>query len=308
MNSQVDSSVHAPDSTGGIAGEVAFPLDSGVVVKLPHHHHTNSYHHVAFKEPLLRAIANHLIVNGVVPRNSGIIDLGSWIGDNALPWAMSRPGVVYAIDPSEENIDFIRGMIALNNVKNIVTIQSAISDGQELLGASGDPSHCCFYAVDENSDNSNLSLVTSSTSLDSLHQEGVIGEVGFMHLDVEGYEMKVLLGARQMIEKYKPVVMFESHVLSQPTAPMINFLADRGYRVYMINESHPGANPDCRNFVAFHGDNNRISSIVRSIFEAINPVEVHWYHPAYESLQSLIPAELFLVGESGAFLSSPIFA
>jgi FkbM family methyltransferase len=221
---------------------------------------------------------------------------------------MLIPGIVYTMDHPEGSIAFVRGMIALNNVKNILTIQRAISDGRELLGGSGDPSHCCFHAVDENSGNSDLSLVTSSTSLDSLHQEGVIGEVGFMHLDVEGYEMKVLLGPQQMIEQDKPIVVFENHVLSQPAAPMINFLADRGYKVYMINESNPGSNPDCRNFVAFHGVNNRTSSIISSIFEAINPVEMRWYHPARESLQSLIPAELFLVGENGAFLSSPIFA
>ena len=308
MSSQYVLRVHAPGLSVGIAGKVAFPLDSGVVVKLPHHRHANSYHYVAFKEPLLRAIANHLIVNQVVPKGSGIIDLGSWIGDNALPWAMTHPGIVYAIDPSEENIAFINSVSALNDVNNIVTIQRAISDGQELLGTTGDPSHCCFHAVEENNENPDLSLVTNSTSLDLLHEEGVIGEVGLMHLDVEGYEMKVLLGARQMIEKYKPVVMFESHVLSQPTAPMINFLADRGYKVYMINETHPGANPDCRNFVAFCGDNNSVNLIIHSIFELINPVDVHWYHPAYESLQSLIPAELFLVGDSGAFLPRPIFA
>jgi FkbM family methyltransferase len=291
-----------------MASQVTFPLDSGVVVKLPHHRHSSLFPYVTFKEPLLRAIANHLIANEIIPKGSGIIDLGSWIGDNALPWSMSFPGIVYAIDPSDENIAFIKSVSVLNGITNIVAIQAAVSDSEESLGTLGDPTHCCLQPVDQHSENSDLSLVTISTTLDLLHQEGVIGEVGFMHLDVEGYEMKVLLGAQQMIEKYKPVVMFESHVLSQPTIPMINFLADLGYKVFMINETHPGANPDCRNFVAFHGDNNETNSIIRTIIEVINPVEVHYYHPAYESLQSLIPTELFLVGDNGVFLPKPIFA
>ena len=311
LHSFVDSkselkSLH-PGSVSEIFGEAAFPLDGGVVVKLPRHRHANIYHYSAFKEPLLRVIANHLIASGIVPKHSGIIDLGSWIGDNAVPWAMFHAGIVYAIDPSEDNIEFIRATSVLNGIENIVTIQKVISDGEELLGTFGDPTHCNFHSVDEHGDTSGLSLVANSTSLDLLHQEGVIGDVGLMHLDVEGFEMKVIIGATKMIDQYKPVVVFESHVLSQPTAPLIDFFANRGYRVYMINEIHPGANPDCRNFVAFYGDDNRVSLIVRSIFEAINPIEVHYYHPAYESLQSLIPVELFLIGESGAFLSGPVW-
>ena len=52
-----------------------------------------------------RKIVNLLIKEKIIQGN--IIDLGSWIGDNSIPWSKNINSTVYAIDPSPENCNFI---------------------------------------------------------------------------------------------------------------------------------------------------------------------------------------------------------
>ena len=82
-------------------------------------------------EVLFRRINTFLIQNDIIKNN--IIDLGAWIGDNSIPWAKNIDGIVYAIDPSTDNCDFINKICELNQIKNVKTIQHGISNCCELL-------------------------------------------------------------------------------------------------------------------------------------------------------------------------------
>ena len=72
-----------------------------------------------------------------------------------------------------------------------------------------------------------------------------------MHIDVEGLELKVLRGARKIIELNRPVIIFENLISRPGLEPIISFLYSYKYDVYMINEVLPGCDLDCRNFIAF---------------------------------------------------------
>ena len=41
-------------------------------------------------------------------------------------------------------------------------------------------------------------------------------KIDFIKMDVEGYELKTFQGAQQTLEKYKPIVLFESFPTCQP--------------------------------------------------------------------------------------------
>ena len=216
-------------------------------------------------EVMFRRISTYLINQGHIRGN--IVDLGAWIGDNALPWTKSLlmaqnatserldtknigpNSVVYAIDPSPDNCQFIKDLASLNNIQNIRVIEKAISDKREVLCTNDHLTHCSFVSDEDSGRNQ-----VNAWSLDDLYAAGEIADVAYIHLDVEGMENRVVAGATKLINTYKPIIAFEQHLEQDPFIELSAHIAEKGYVVYLINEVLPGCRPDCRNFIAFPSD------------------------------------------------------
>jgi hypothetical protein len=78
-----------------------FTNDNNVSVLLTDHPSSAIFKTRDGNEVFFRKITTFLINNGTIKDN--IIDLGAWIGDNSIPWAMNIDATVYAIDPSSDN-------------------------------------------------------------------------------------------------------------------------------------------------------------------------------------------------------------
>ena len=94
-------------------------------------------------------------------------------------------------------------------------------------------------------------ITFSTTTLDLAVPEEKKSAIGLLHVDVEGFELQVLRGARGIIESSLPVVVYERHLSDGDVDEVREFLGQFGYAVYMINEVIQGNNLDCRNFIAF---------------------------------------------------------
>ena len=242
-------------------------------------------------EVLFRRIHTYLINAGIIKNN--IIDLGAWIGDNAIPWSKSIDSksidsksidsksidaksidsnsidsksidaktTIYAFDPSPGNCQFIREMCDHNHIDNIKVFQTAISDQCETLSTNDDMFHCTF-ASDETGRNK-----VNAVSLDHLFSIKEIENVGYIHLDVEGMEYKVLLGSRQIIDTYRPIITFEQHLEIDDYNLILNYLTTLDYIVFLIDEVLPGCRHDCRNSIAFPREN----------FDPTIVTEIHQY-------------------------------
>lgn len=227
-----------------------FSNDNGVEIKYHmNHRFANLFGSRNEHEVMFRRISTYLINNGHVDGN--IVDLGAWIGDNALPWSRSiNPSHrIYAIDPSHENCQYIRDLATLNNIENITTIKKAISDKREVLYTNDNLTHCSFVNNDGYNTNGENSAI--AWPLDDLLNAGEITNVAYIHLDVEGMENRVVAGAQKLINTYKPIIAFEQHLEQDPFIELCAHISSNGYAVYIINETLPGCRPDCRNFIAF---------------------------------------------------------
>jgi len=226
---------------------VIFTNDNFVNIILPDNDLLSSTFEVRDNhEVLFRKINTFLIKKNIIKNN--IIDLGAWVGDNSIPWAKNIDGIVYAIDPSPRNCDFINKVCDLNEIKNVKTIQHAISNINEILSTNDDIDHCSF--VYENTGLNGKNKV-NAVSLDYLYQEKIIENIGYIHLDVEGMEYNVIQGANKLIDDCRPIISFEQHLEIDDYNIILSYLKNNFYTVFLIDEILPGCRHDCRNSIAF---------------------------------------------------------
>ena len=149
-----------------------------------------------------------------------VIDLGAWIGDNALPTAKTHPdSKVIAIDPSDENLEYIKTCAALNNIGNIKCIEALVGEKVgETYFPDDDIRHSSFsHRKTKDMEQSKLSI-----TLDSLFKRNIINP-SVIHLDAEGMELSILKGSLNLLKQRSPVVIFESHLYSDPLNETLKF-------------------------------------------------------------------------------------
>jgi FkbM family methyltransferase len=233
-----------------------FTNDNNTAINLIEHPYTETFAGRDRHEVLFRRMHGYLFDNDIIQNN--VIDLGAWIGDNTVPWAKRsvaslsdqklsdhERSIIYAIDPSKDNCDFIRQMCEHNQISNVKIFQTAISDKVETISTDDDMYHCTF--VEGTSGKNKVEAV----SLDYLFENKEIENIGYIHLDVEGMEYKVILGAERIISECRPVITFEQHLEIDNYNLILEHLTNRDYVVFLIDEILPGCRPDCRNSIAF---------------------------------------------------------
>jgi FkbM family methyltransferase len=193
-------------------------------------------------EKKTRLIVSDLININLVDKNKNIIDSGAFIGDNSLPWAKQINGLVYAIDPSINNEILINYLANINNIKNLIYYKNVLSDKEKKLSFNGDLDFNSFSHI------GGVNTILA-TSLDILFINNKINDITFIHLDVEGEEYNTLLGSIETIQKFKPIIIYEQHIITDNVLDCINLLDSLGYHQYIINEQ-TGERKDCRNFLA----------------------------------------------------------
>ena len=272
--------------------DVIFTNDNNVKIKLIDHEFSNTW----FKnrnnhEIMFRRINTFLILNKFI--NGNIIDLGSWIGDNSIPWAKNFDKTIYSIDPSPDNIKYIKQMAYTNNIENIITIEKAISDKNEIIGTNQNINHCSF------SKNGGI-IKKEAVTLDYLYLNNQINNISYIHLDVEGFEFNVIKGAEILIRDFKPIISFEQHLTTDNYKALSMHLYKNGYNIYLINEILPGCKFDCRNLFAFPNDKEiPIDKINNYVGENVLLSVLNWNNRPFKSL---FTASLF-----GAYMNNKVF-
>lgn len=228
---------------------VVFSNDNNVKIKLPKDNDSlTEYSHRMKKrnqhEVMFRRMVTFLINNNIIDKTKNIIDLGAWIGDNSLPWAKNVEGTVYAIDPSLENCRYIEKIAKLNDITNVRTVCTAISNDGKNLSTNESLEHCTFTR------NSSCKTIVKSTTLNQLYDDRVIDNVGFIHLDVEGMELDVMMSGNNIIKESRPIIIFEQHIDRDNYVLIATLLAQLGYESFLMNEVLPGCGEDCRNILS----------------------------------------------------------
>jgi FkbM family methyltransferase len=109
------------------------------------------------------------------------------------------PGKIYCIDPSPNNIRFVERLVKANcvpNVKPMEMVLGDIPDSEVYRSGAASVDHATFLPKR----NFKKDVAVKSTTLDRLHELGIVDHLGLLHIDMEGFEPRVIAGAKAVIQ------------------------------------------------------------------------------------------------------------
>jgi FkbM family methyltransferase len=165
-----------------------------------------------------------------------VIDVGANIGyfSVALGLTVGQSGRVIACEPEAENVRRLAENVALNNLTNVEIHQIAIGDhdGKATLFLADDSVYHTTAIDDEQ-----LPIMTAHATgqrvtvglarLDTVWRQCGSPDVASLKIDVEGGELNVLRGSKQLIGACRPSIMIET--LPFRLTEVKKVLAELGY-------------------------------------------------------------------------------
>jgi FkbM family methyltransferase len=157
-----------------------------------------------------------------------VFDVGANVGIYSLVASVNTgpSGMVYAFEPLERNLRYLRSHVAMNHLQNCRIVEKAVCDREGTLA---------FATAEVSSSMAHLSpegeIVVPTTTVDAcVYGEERMRPPDVMKIDVEGAELTVLRGAERTIAEFRPKIFLEIHG-TQLHADCRDFLLAKGYDV-----------------------------------------------------------------------------
>lgn len=172
------------------------------------------------------------------PPGAYCLDAGANIGFFTLIMAhyAGREGRVAAFEPNPITAERLRHNVQLNNLLNIDIVPKAVA---QQVGTTE------FYLATE-PEKSGISPVVDITPIQKIEVETISLDayvasqkwprVDIIKIDVEGYDCQALLGAKEIITRFHPVITFEFSYSTDPSlaAAAFELLLSSGYTLRRI--------------------------------------------------------------------------
>ncbi len=184
----------------------------------------------AYEKHLVDFLKPH--VNGKI-----FFDVGANVGSYTLSLARSAARI-YAFEASPSNAEILRSFVAPSGLNTIEVINNAVSSqaGNSIqIYSSPDTggNNSTFHDFGEGGE------TVSTVTLDQFVAEHSIDRVGVIKVDVEGAELAVFQGAREVLRTGRPVLLVEFHALvakqaNWHLAELYDLLVGHRYNVYEL--------------------------------------------------------------------------
>jgi len=191
-----------------------------------------------YEEDLLNAVMSFLKDKFNLSKFSTCIDVGANIGNHSLFFS-NISNKVFSYEPNPNTYELLK--FNTRNIQNINIYNIGISNRNEkqFLNESnhniGD-STIVSSIVKEDIDKVGLPVhEIKCFRLDDL-QDFSNEEISMIKIDVEGHELEVMDGARNLIMKNRPLLIFEHNIeiSKEKTLEINNFLEQIEYVIYLI--------------------------------------------------------------------------
>jgi FkbM family methyltransferase len=164
------------------------------------------------------------------------IDVGGHVGYLTIIMShlVGQEGRVVTFEPVRETFETLEENVRLNGLKNTVLECAAVGESEERISLlcqvgqrlSWTASTSAYSVPGETSE-----ISVPASSLDSYMQRTGL-RPDLIKIDVEGAELRVLQGARQTLQSFRPVVLVEIHDLgTEHREGVLGLLENCGYAV-----------------------------------------------------------------------------
>lgn len=170
------------------------------------------------------------VISKLVRPNMTCLDVGANAGFYALMFSrlVGEQGSVHAFEPLPKNIAYIAEHIAANRCRNVQVHSVAVSD------RDGEARFECHRSRSMGALDDSGSMTVRSVRLDALLEAGVISRPHIIKIDVEGAEMRVLEGARQLLVAGNLSIILATHG-PVVKAQCLELLRNAGYSAQSVD-------------------------------------------------------------------------
>lgn len=175
-----------------------------------------------------------------ISAESVVIDVGANIGffsTRFAKWAIPAGGKVIALEPENKNFQqLVKVLQSQGYPKNTVeTLNCAVAEKCGLMYLAINPYHPGDHRLE--ADGIPVNVVT----IDKLLSERGWPRVSLIKIDVQGAELRVILGARKCLEKFKPALFIEVDDRNLKSnggsaSELIDTLGELGYKPFCLSK------------------------------------------------------------------------
>lgn len=201
----------------------------------------------------IREIEFEFLFNKIKPQTT-IIDIGTNFGYPALEFSrrVGPNGKVFCFEPLPENFRKLKYHVQENNLKNInlfpIALGNSHSEIEMELGSPNNAGQAKIISSKKSQENKKLkNIKVQQIPLDSFIDEKNISKVDLLKIDVEGYEYKVLQGAKKLLQRDHPYLFIEVSDLllkeqNSSAQELMTFLTNHSYNLFCLPQKKPITN------------------------------------------------------------------
>ena len=153
---------------------------------------------------------------------NNVIHAGGNIGLYTLEYS-KRSKNVYVFEPENENFSALS--LNCSHKENVFLYKAALGNNNNPISLKNEDEHCGTWSVDGSGN-------IPTFKIDDLN----LSDVSIIHLDVEGFELFAIQGAKETIRKNKPLLAFEimshSKKYNYTQEELFNYVISLGYTSY----------------------------------------------------------------------------
>ncbi|HZK80499.1 MAG TPA: FkbM family methyltransferase [Humisphaera sp.] len=202
--------------------------------------HNDDYVRGNYESEVQAVLARHLRAGMTffdVGANAGFFSL---LGSSIV----GTSGKVVSFEPHPETAEQLRAQMAANSVNNVTVVEAAVC---EKIGTHkfSDDTAAVMAALDT-AKAATRTVTVKTTTLDHEVQSKSVPDV--LKIDVEGAEIDVIRGAKQLIAQRRPILLVEIHS-NELAAEYDKAMADLSYNTHSLSGSEISAAESGERFV-----------------------------------------------------------